>query len=207
MSRKDRDAVARGMSDIFTGTDLLGSVVRSDRKRAGRLASVSSEENPGGVVPLDERRPLEPVMTSHSVIGEYDNRTDRQASRQTDKQADTQVSEEAGGEGDNPQEVLEVFTTARDPRKRATREVAPADLLAGRVAEGRRMAGSPTATVTLRLPREFNAWLDEYIHRAWPERVHKQALVTEALQLLFARRGRPGEPVLPTELLPTAGKG
>ena len=69
------------------------------------------------------------------------------------------------------------------------------------------MAGSPTATVTLRLPREFNAWLDEYIHRAWPQRVHKQALVTEALQLLFARRGRPGEPVLPTELLPTAGKG
>ena len=63
------------------------------------------------------------------------------------------------------------------------------------------MAGSPTATVTLRLPRELNAWLDEYIHRAWPERVHKQALVTEALQLLFARRGRPGEPLLETELL------
>ena len=207
MSRRDRDAVARGMSDIFTGADLLGSVVRSDRKRAGRLASLHSEETFGDVIPLDEGRPLEPVMTGHSVIGEYDNLTDRQADRQTDKQTDTQVSEDAGGEGDNPQEVLEVFTTARDPRKRATREVAPADLLAGRVAEGRRMAGSPTATVTLRLPREFNAWLDEYIHRAWPERVHKQALVTEALQLLFARRGRPGEPVLPTELLPTAGKG
>ena len=206
MSRKDRDAVARGMSDIFTGTDLLGSVVRSDRKRAGRLASVSSEENPGGVVPLDERRPLEPVMTSHSVIGEYDNMTDRQASRQTDKQADTQVSEEAGGEGDNPQEALEDVPAPRDARKRGVKH-AGADLLAGRVAEGRRMAGSPTATVTLRLPREFNAWLDEYIHRAWPERVHKQALVTEALQLLFARRGRPGEPVLSTELLPTTGKG
>jgi hypothetical protein len=195
------------MSDIFTGTDLLGRVVRSDRKRAGRLASLPSEAALGDVIPFDNGRPSEEVMTGHSVIGEYDNLTDRQADRQTDKQTDTQVSEDAGGEGDNPQEVLEVFTTARDPRKRATREVAPADLLAGRVAEGRRMAGSPTATVTLRVPREFNAWLDEYIHRAWPERVHKQALVTEALQLLFARRGRPGEPVLSTELLPTTGKG
>ena len=207
MSRKDRDAVARGMSDLFSYTDILGSVVRSDRKRAGRLTSLPSEETPGDVIPLHEGRHPEDVMTGHSVISEYDNMTDRQACRQTDKQADTQVSEEAGGDGDNPQEALEDVPATHDPRKRATREVAPAALLAGRVAEGRRMAGSPTATVTLRLPREFNAWLDEYIHRAWPERVHKQALVTEALQLLFARRGRPGEPVLSTELLPTTGKG
>ena len=64
------------------------------------------------------------------------------------------------------------------------------------------MAESATTTVTLRLPRELNDWLDEYVHRAWPERVRKQELVIEGLRMLFARRGRPGEPVLPTGLLP-----
>jgi hypothetical protein len=64
------------------------------------------------------------------------------------------------------------------------------------------MSGSPTVTVTLRLPRDLNDWLDEYVHHSWPERVRKQELVGEALRLAFARRGRPGEPVLPTPLLP-----
>ena len=82
MSRKDRDAVARGMSDLFGGTDLLGSVVRSDRKRAGRLAS-PSEGAVADAVALEERRPSGDVMTSHSVISEYDNMTDRQTSKQT----------------------------------------------------------------------------------------------------------------------------
>jgi hypothetical protein len=67
------------------------------------------------------------------------------------------------------------------------------------------MAASPTTTVTLRIPRELNDWLDEYIHRAWPQKVRKQDLVGEALRLAFARRGRPGEPVLPTPLLPEEG--
>ena len=64
------------------------------------------------------------------------------------------------------------------------------------------MAESAATTVTLRLPRELNDWLDEYVHRAWPERVRKQELVIEGLRMLFARRGRPGEPILPTGLLP-----
>ena len=64
------------------------------------------------------------------------------------------------------------------------------------------MVQSATTTVTLRLPRELNDWLDEYVHRAWPERVRKQELVIEGLRMLLARRGRPGEPILPTELLP-----
>ena len=76
------------------------------------------------------------------------------------------------------------------------------ELLARRLAEGKRMAESTTTTVTLRLPQELNDWLDEYVHRAWPERVRKQELVIEGLRMLFARRGRPGEPVLPTGLLP-----
>jgi hypothetical protein len=77
----------------------------------------------------------------------------------------------------------------------------PTDLVACRIAEGRRLADTPTTTVTLRLPRGLNDWLDEYVHRAWPERVRKQELVAEALRMLLARRGRPGEPVLDTELL------
>ncbi|MBX9583423.1 MAG: hypothetical protein K2X87_24240 [Gemmataceae bacterium] len=64
------------------------------------------------------------------------------------------------------------------------------------------MVDSSTVTVTLRLPRAMNDWLDEYVHRSWPERVRKQELVAEALRLLFARRGRAGEPVVPTDLLP-----
>lgn len=76
------------------------------------------------------------------------------------------------------------------------------NLISDRAAEARRMSDSPTVTVTFRLPREMNDWLDEYVHRSWPERVRKQELVAEALRLLFAHRGRAGEPVVPTDLLP-----
>ena len=76
------------------------------------------------------------------------------------------------------------------------------DLLARRLAEANQLAESATTTVTLRLPRELNDWLDEYVHRAWPEWVRKQELVIEGLRMLFVRRGRPGEPILPTGLLP-----
>jgi hypothetical protein len=75
-------------------------------------------------------------------------------------------------------------------------------LTSGRAAEALRMADGPTVTVTFRLPREMNDWLDEYVHRSWPERVRKQELVAEALRLLYVRRGRAGEPVIPTDLLP-----
>ena len=88
---------------------------------------------------------------------------------------------------------------ARERRRR--HEVGTQDILQGRIAEAERMAESPTTTVTLRIPRALNDWLDEYIHRAWPERVRKQDLVCEGLRLVFARRGRPGEPILPTALL------
>jgi hypothetical protein len=80
-------------------------------------------------------------------------------------------------------------------------EQAPADLLAKRLEEAADMADGPTMTVTLRIPVELNRWLDEYVHRAWPERVKKQDLVTEGLRMLFARRGRPGETLLATDLL------
>jgi len=93
----------------------------------------------------------------------------------------------------------------RDARKRAGKQES-LDILATRLAEAKRMAESPTTTVTLRVPQELNGWLDEYVHRAWPERVRKQELVAEALRMLFVRRGRPGEAVVTTELLPEATK-
>jgi hypothetical protein len=56
-------------------------------------------------------------------------------------------------------------------------------------------------TVTLRIPQAFNEWLDEYVHRSWPQKVRKQELVIEALRLLYARRGHAGEDIISTPLL------
>jgi hypothetical protein len=73
--------------------------------------------------------------------------------------------------------------------------------LEARVSLARKLAMSPTTTVTLRVPIALNEWLDAYVHGAWPERVRKQELVTEALQLLIARRGGPGQERFATDLL------
>lgn len=168
MSKRDRANVSQGLNQILGGsdaTDLLGSVIQSDRRRAGRTAEADST----GASPNERISPPQDTMTSHSVIGQYDNLTVTQS--------------------DNT-------TTSRD------QECNTGDLLELRVAEAKRLAKSATITVTLRIPRELNDWLDEYVHRAWPEKVRKQELVGEGLRLVFARRGRPGEPILPTELLP-----
>jgi hypothetical protein len=141
-------------------------------------------------------------MTRHAVIGEYDNPTGGQADNGATKQRHRPTSPEVMGQADNPHDLPDETPPRREARKKPASPREPAGLLARRVAEGRLMAESPTTTVTLRLPRDLNAWLDEYIHRAWPERVHKQDLVIEALRILFARRGRPGEQVLETELFP-----
>lgn len=74
-------------------------------------------------------------------------------------------------------------------------------LLDQRIKRAKEMSNSRTMTVTLRLPQEMNDWLDEYVHENWRDRVKKQQLVVEALQMLIARRGQAGEEVLPTELL------
>lgn len=197
MPKRDREAVSQGLSGILGSSetsDLLGSVISSDRRRAGRLTPPSGEDT----------AKLDGDMTSHNVIRQYDNktnnRTDNQASGQTDKQvsgqADIQASPIEVGQADNA--VIE--SPKREGRKRQDRR--PDNLLEKRASEAEQMAASPTTTVTLRIPRELNDWLDEYVHRAWPERVRKQELVIEGLRLLFARRGRPGEPILETELLP-----
>jgi hypothetical protein len=186
MPKRDRAAVDQELSQILggqDGTDLLGSVIRSDRRKAGRTVPAADYDN----------------MTSQSVIGQYD--------KQVSTQADQQTSGEAGKPA-GPAPIGQAAATERPRQGTAKREGrrqhggGAADLLEGRAGEARRMAESPTTTVTLRIPRELNDWLDEYIHRAWPEKVRKQDLVSEGLRLVFARRGRPGEPILPTALLP-----
>ena len=73
--------------------------------------------------------------------------------------------------------------------------------LQSRVALAKELATTATTTVTLRVPTGLNDWLDGYVHGAWPERVRKQELVTEALRMLIGRRGGPGQEFLDTELL------
>lgn len=197
----------QGLSEIFGGSetaDLLGSVIRSDRQRTGRSPS-PFKDSPEPGPPAAERSP-EPydVMTGRKVIKEYDSNTIGQAGSKADKQTDNTASPVtspiAVGEADKLPEAGDAEPPKGEPRRRAKREAS--ELLLRRVSEATRMAESPTTTVTLRLPHELNDWLDEYVHRAWPERVRKQELVIEALRILFARRGRPGEPVLETELIP-----
>lgn len=188
MPKRDRTAVSQGLSQIFGGpdaTDLLGSVIRGDRRRAGRALPDAAEQD---------------IMTGHAVRVQYDKQTSTQADQPASGQAGKPTSRVATGQADAAAEPLGAGSAGRERRRQqdgGTRE-----LLQGRVAEAERMAESPTTTVTLRIPRELNDWLDEYIHRAWPEKVRKQDLVSEGLRLVFARRGRPGEPILPTALLP-----
>lgn len=84
------------------------------------------------------------------------------------------------------------------------RKKAPTDersLLEKRREEAKTLAETSTTTMTLRIPAGLNDWLDEYVHGSWPDRIKKQQLVTEALMLLYARRGKPKEEIVPTELL------
>ncbi len=187
MPKRDRAAVNQELSQILAGSDasdLLGSVIRSDRRRSGRALPDIAEQD---------------TMTGHAVSGQYDKRTSTQPDHKTSGQAGKSASPVAVGQPDTAAEHLREGTAKQEARQP---EGKAGDVLGGRVAEARRMAESPTTTVTLRVPRQLNDWLDEYIHRAWPERVRKQDLVSEGLRLVFARRGRPGEPILPTTLLP-----
>jgi hypothetical protein len=86
-------------------------------------------------------------------------------------------------------------------RRLERRDNRRARILEERAALARELAASPTVTVGLRIPVRLNEWLDGYVHGAWPERVRKQELVVEALRLLVARRGGPGEVSISTDLL------
>lgn len=156
-------------------SDILGNVIQSDRSRSGR-----GEEQP---VPS----PQNDIMTSPSIISEEGNNTVAHYDNNTLTQPDS-VTEK-------PQSS----SRKRQP-KQESKDGRP--LLERRIEEAQDLAETSTTTVTLRIPHGLNDWLDEYVHGSWPEKIKKQQLVIEALQLLFARRGKPKEEILPTELLP-----
>jgi hypothetical protein len=188
MPKRDRAAVNQELSQILAGSDasdLLGSVIRSDRRRSGRALPDIAEQD---------------TMTGHAVSKQYDKQASTQPDHKSSGQAGKSASPVAVGQADTAADLP--GAGARKQEGSGQQEGGAGDLLEGRAAEARRMAESPTTTVTLRIPRELNDWLDEYIHRAWPKKVRKQDLVGEGLRLVFARRGRPGEPILPTPLLP-----
>jgi hypothetical protein len=202
MAKRDREAVNRGLSDIFgsaAAPDLISSVVHSDRRRTGR--TLPSEPSPSASRPVVLERVEDEVMTSHNVIKQYDNMTDKQSDNKTNVQYDNRTSNKTIGQTDKHSDDGPE-PPERGVRKRAARRPDSQGVLEKRVHDASKMAKSPTITVTLRIPQELNTWLDEYVHRAWPDKVRKQELVIEALKMLYARRGRPGEEVVETELLP-----
>ena len=178
-SQKDKTLIANGMDD------LLGGVLQNDRRRHGRISP-------------EEARPALPTEDIAQPLNTYDNNTENKVINEYDKQADLQ----AIGQEDNPALLPSDQKTERAEDKPTIRKSPLEALLRDRGKEAQRMAKSRTMTVTLRIPEELNAWLDEYVHLSFPERIKKQELVTEALQMIYARRGKAKERVLETPLLP-----
>lgn len=176
MAKNDRAEVKKGMDDILggAGMDLVGQVIASDRKRSGRGEETTQN--------YDNK-------TSNNVIPQYDNKTSHNA-----------IKQEVSAESHKP--IRQERKTVATPQSRKEPKPQAKSALEDRIQEAARMAESPTMTVTLRIPQEMNDWLDTYVHGAWPEKVKKQELVVEGLRLLIARRGKPKEEVIQTELLP-----
>ena len=143
MANKDRAAVENGLSDI------LGNVIQSDRRRAGR------GEEPSVAPPAMDTvtSPPETDEAGNKTIGHYDNKAIGQAGNITKEPA-----------------------SAAAPRKRRAEPKDETTALQRRITEAQALAHSPTTTVTLRIPHALNDWLDEYVHGSWPEKVKKQQL-------------------------------
>jgi hypothetical protein len=152
-------------------SDLLGNVIKKDREQAGRGEAPKPGESP------------DQINTSVTVLDNTDNKTSTQTHNNTDTQYDNNTETQV----------------IKPPRKKRPAEERPT--LERRFEEAKALAETSTTTMTLRIPAGLNAWLDEYVHGSWPDKVKKQQLVTEALMLLYARRGKPKEEILPTELL------
>lgn len=192
------------------GVDLIGSVIASDRRRAGR-----GEYNPDRQVDYDN---MTSPMTDRQADLSDDLPADMPASLSYDVpaslSADTQVplSDDHNVRTATTTQANEPASTPaqaiQQPKKKAPiakpdsgRHPSQTRELPARIDRAKEMANSRTMTVTLRLPQELNDWLDEYVHESWRDRLKKQQLVIEALCMLVARRGRAGENVIPTELL------
>jgi hypothetical protein len=153
------------------------------------------------IEPVDEP-PAAAVMKPAGKLTDRqaDTMTSKQAFKLTDKQVGNRTSKQAdnrSGSGGDPK-------AGKVKGNPVNAESAHVGLLEARIGAAEELAKSSSITVTVRIPRALNEWLDAYVHGSWPERVLKQGLVVEALRLLYARRGRPGEQVLETELLKDA---
>ena len=199
MANKDRDAVNNGLND------LLGNVIRSDRERAGRGKLEATQEFEAEVVdaPVKAQVPLPNETKDINTLTHYDTMTEA-----AEEVAPPQppVGKVSATPNTSTGANVHINASPRVPPKRkeksaSTPRSGPATTTAGRVEAAQEMAETSTMTVTLRIPQGFNEWLDEYVHRSWPQKVRKQELVIEALKLLYARRGRAGEEVVPTVLL------
>lgn len=184
MSRKpsrDRQDVENGLDD------LLGNVLSQDRARGGRPDPVPADEPP--------------TQPDTNALVSGQNADEPEAQTPVESAADNGTPAPDG-------DVIESDMPARKPILRLPDEsdelTRRTRLLAERTERAKDAAQSLTATVTLRIPHEMNDYLDEYVHGAWSRenRIRKQQMVIEALQMLMARRGRAGEEILPTDLLP-----
>lgn len=179
MANRDRAAVESGLNDI------LGNVIRSDAQRAGRGRA---EPPPETVPPVPTPDPVPQSASDRSPLPD-------------DTMALTQYDIMTNGQEDKGEEPVPPARPApsRRPTRAAERRNSRSPLTE-RIETAQTMAASPTMTVTLRIPMDFNAWLDEYVHLSWPQRIRKQELVVEALRLLYARRGKAGEEVIESDL-------
>ena len=184
MANKDRDAVNNGLND------LLGNVIRSDRERAGRGKPEAPQEFKAEVIDAPVQAVQAVQAQSSSPSQNEDNKTLTHYDTMTDEHSE---------EVSPPATARKVSVQKR--KEKSVPVVKSSNASSARVDEAQEMAETSTMTVTLRIPQAFNEWLDEYVHRSWPQKVRKQELVIEALQLLYARRGRAGDDILSTSLL------
>lgn len=181
---REKRVVGEAFDQVFGGegtSDLLGRVVARDRTQSGR----------GHESEKDADATASPTEVPASSPEDY-----KLTSKLVSPQAYNEVPTA------EPQEGIEGPKTPSRSRSSTRKPAAPSNALAERQAAAAKMATSTTVTVSFRMPQEFNQWLDAYVHESWPEKVKKQDLIIEAIRMLIARRGKAGEEILATELLP-----
>lgn len=200
---RERRAVTEAFDEIFTNKeaapDVLGRVVANDRRKSGRGQEPAPD--PEVVVPAGggaevSRQEPEPAGNEAYPL------TSKPVSQQAYTEPDAAAAVIDPTPATEPTPAPGLPKTARAKPTPGKPSAAPGDQVNQRVTQATQMAKSSTVTVSLRMPHQLNSWLDAYVHESWPERVKKQDLIAEALRMLVARRGKAGEFIIPTELLP-----
>ena len=191
MANKDRTAVESGLND------LLGNVIRADAQRAGRGRSETPTDTVSSAPILETSPENAPQMNREK---DYDTIALTQYDIMTDGQTPQEASAPEPIISTHPPSVAPSGSVKRGAKTAVTERKESRSALSQRKEKAQAMAASQTMTVTLRIPMDFNAWLDEYVHLSWPQRIRKQELVIEALKLLYARRGKAGDEILETEV-------